>query len=145
MFHKYNCIYGKNTALQFAILGCGTIEAEMKGRVLAVGDDQSLLSTRLDVLNTKWSARIASSKDALAFLKEESFDVLVLCHSIHSTEAISLVTSVQRDFPEVRILALEELPGSRAHLNPNATVVSAGGPTKMFDAIEKLLSDDGEG
>jgi len=117
----------------------------VKGRILAIGDDQCLLLTRVNVLNTRWFARIAPSQDALNLLEEEPFDILVLCHSITSREAVSLVDSVHRDFPKVSILALEKLPGSRAHLNSCVTVVSSGGPSKMLDAIERLLSNTREG
>lgn len=117
----------------------------MKGRVLAVGNDQNLLLTRASVLNTRWFTSIASSQGALNLLKEKPFDILVLCHSISSKEAIALMSSVQRGFPKIRILVLEMLPGSRAHLNSCATVVSSGDPSKILDAIERLLGDASSG
>jgi hypothetical protein len=73
--------------------------------------------------------------------RKSRFDILVLCHSVSSREAISLVSSVQRDFPEVLILALEKLRGSGAYLSSCATAVSSGDPSKMLDAVERLLGE----
>jgi hypothetical protein len=84
---------------------------------------------------------MASSEHALTLLKEEPFDILVLCHSVSSREAISLVSSVQRDFPKVLILALEKLRGLRAYLGSCATTVTSEDPSKMLDAIERLFGD----
>lgn len=87
---------------------------------------------------------MTSSKDALSLLKKEPFDILVLCHSIRCEEAISLVGSVQSDFPKVRILALERQRGSRAYLSSGATAISSSDPLKMLTAIERLLGDAGD-
>lgn len=110
----------------------------MKGRVLAIGDDRRLLLTRVNVLNTRWFATMASSEHALTLLKEEPFDILVLCHSVSSREAISLVSSVQRDFPKVLILALEKLRGITSIPGFMRDYSFIGGPIKDARCDRKI-------
>lgn len=114
----------------------------MKRRILAVGHDQLLLSTRVSVLNARWFAKAASPREALDALRAESFDVMVLCHSIPIRETTSLVKTVRKNFPNVRVLALETSAGSAAHLDVGATAVTTNGPSQMLDEIEKLLGSN---
>jgi DNA-binding NarL/FixJ family response regulator len=115
----------------------------MKGRILAVGCDEDLLLTRLSVLKTQWSAKIAHQTDTLKLLEEDQFDVVVLCHSIPRRRAKSLVSAIRNNFPEVRILALESSPGAAAGLGACATAVSAYGPSPMLESIAALLEPSG--
>src|SRR6266702_3120365 len=100
----------------------------MKNRILLVGYDRALLTTRASIVNTRWSAESASPKDVLPFLREDSYDLLVLCHSLEPAESTSLIQSVKENFPAIRILALEKSRGTASHLNADATAVSAEGP-----------------
>ena len=112
----------------------------MTARILSVGDDEDLLSTRLAVLQTRWSAKSTDCAGALKFLQSEAFDLLLLCHSIPEEEAKSLVQAVRKNFPAARILALETSPGSANSLGACATAVTAHGPSSMLDKIAALLA-----
>jgi DNA-binding NarL/FixJ family response regulator len=117
----------------------------MKRRILAVGHDQMLLSTRVSVLNARWFAKAVSPRETLDALRKESFDLIILCHSIPIRETASLVKTVRKNFPNVRILTLETSAGSASHLNVGATAVTTNGPSQMLDEIEKLLGSNGVG
>lgn len=112
---------------------------KMQERILLVGYDDTLLATRLALLNLRWSARAAYPKDALNLLETKGFDLLILCHSLEENEAVSLVNIIRERLPLLPILALERLEGTAVYLGASATVVTTEEPILMFDAIQTLL------
>jgi PleD family two-component response regulator len=115
---------------------------KMKGRVLAVGNDEMLLSTRISILKRRWLVKAARPSEALNILENELIDVVVLCHSIEPTEARTLVEALRKTWPSVRILALETLAGGAADLDVSATAVTTDGPSHMLDALERLFESN---
>lgn len=98
-----------------------------------------LLSTRVFILNTRWIAKAAYPREISDILDKEPFDVVVICHSVEPSEAVSLVEAIRKERPAIRILALETLPGAAAGLDVAATAVTTSGPSNMLAAIENLL------
>jgi DNA-binding response OmpR family regulator len=111
----------------------------MMERILSVGNDEQLLATRLSVLNTRWSAKAGVAAETLKLLREEQFDLLVVCHTVPEKQLRSLVHEVRKNHPEVRILALEVSSGSIAGLEADAIATTAHGPQQMLERIASLL------
>lgn len=111
----------------------------MKGKILAVGNDEMLLSTRVSILETRWFAKAARPSETLNILQKEPIDIVVLCHSIELSEAGSLVEAIRQRWPGVRILALERVAGAADELSACATAVAANGPSSLLNALERLL------
>jgi protein gp37 len=114
----------------------------MKGRVLAVGNDEMLLFTRISILKRRWLVKAARPSETLNILENESIDVVLLCHSIEPSEATSLVEAIRKTWPSVRILALETLAGAAADLDVSATAVTTSGPSHLLDALERLFESN---
>jgi hypothetical protein len=113
----------------------------MKRRILLVGHDRTLLTTRASIVNTRWSAENASPREVFSFLDQEPFDVMILCHSLEHAESASLIRLVKQNFPETRILALEKSRGTASQLEADATAVTVEGPTEMCSQIQTLLGE----
>lgn len=111
----------------------------MAGRILLVGYEDSLLVTRATILSGRWPVKTAYPKDVLRVLREDPFDVVVLCHTLTAKETTVLLKGIRSQFPSVRVLALEFEAGSAGHLGACATAVSTNGPEEMFAAISYLL------
>jgi hypothetical protein len=114
----------------------------MDRRILLVGNDRTLLTTRASIVNTRWSAENTFPKDVLSVLGQKDFNLVILCHSLEPKESESLIRLVKENFPEIRILALEKSRGTASHLEVDATAVSVEGPTEMFTQIEALLDEE---
>jgi CheY-like chemotaxis protein len=112
----------------------------MKDRILLVGDDRILLSTRAAIVSKRWSAECASAKNSLQALRKKPFDLIILCHSLETVDRASLVHAVRQHFPDIPILALERAQETATHLPVDARAVSSEGPLEMCNAIEALLN-----
>jgi DNA-binding response OmpR family regulator len=123
--------------------GLGSLhnEAILESRILLIGNDDRLQATRAAILNQRWFAFPAPPNDAMRSLEAEQPDLLILCHTVSSDQALDLVRACRDKFPEVRILALEARFGSARELKADAVVETALGPQSMLSATEVLLRD----
>jgi hypothetical protein len=126
------------------IAGLGSLHSEaiLESRILLIGNDDWLQATRAAILNQRWFAFPAPPNDAMRSLETEQPDLLILCHTLSSDQALGLVRGCRDKFPEVRILALEARSGSARELKADAVVETALGPQSMVSAIEVLLRDN---
>ena len=113
----------------------------MESHILLIGNDDGLQATRAAILNQRWFAFPAPPNDAMRNLEAEQPDLLILCHTLSSDQALDLVRACRDNFPEVRILALEARSGSARELKADAVVETALGPESMVSATELLLHD----
>lgn len=66
-------------------------------RILSVGDDPDLLSTRAELLRLTGAEVVkCRGRDAAKTLETESFDLVVLCHTLSEQEARDVVGVVER-------------------------------------------------
>ncbi|GEM_PF-6153473 len=121
----------------------------MGGRILLVGNDDTLLLTRSAVVNTRWTSKMAHLHEAVSAMEEGTFDVIVLCHTIGRAEVEGFVRAVHAERPQTGFLVLEATSGSAAYveeLRRNekivADVVGTYAPGEMLRAIAKLLQTE---
>ncbi|MBX6360718.1 MAG: hypothetical protein IRZ03_11635 [Acidobacterium ailaaui] len=120
----------------------------MSARILLVGNDPQLLVTRAAVVHTRWQSKAADPEDTLKALREDTFHIVVLCHTIEQPQAAILAEKIHRLFPTVRLLALETTLGSADYIrelgqkyNIATGVASVYAPEEMLEAIAYLLQD----
>jgi DNA-binding response OmpR family regulator len=76
-------------------------------RILLAGDDLRLLETRAAVLGKTGSVvRWGSSVEAEFFLREEQFDMLILCHTLSAEQRERLMAFARKRWPKIYILQL---------------------------------------
>jgi CheY-like chemotaxis protein len=111
----------------------------MRRRILVIGQDKSLLQTRVHILNRRYTALGAVPGAALTWLKNAPFDAVVICCSLSREDAASVVRDVRNEFPSMPILALELSYGHRAHLGATATAETTEGPEVWMNALDAML------
>ena len=107
-------------------------------RILLIGDDESLLATRAEVLKrTGAYIACASAKQAKPLLERELFDVLVLCHSLSERISGDLCDFAHRRWPEIKILVVSavgvEYPMAGTDLTSRAE------PGRLIEQTKHLL------
>jgi DNA-binding response OmpR family regulator len=113
----------------------------MESRILLVGNDDRLQTTRAAIFKQRWSASLARPNDAMRSLETEQPDLLVLCYTVCPVQAQELVRACREKCPKARILALEARAGSAQELRADAVVETMLGPRSMVSAVELLLGD----
>jgi CheY-like chemotaxis protein len=77
----------------------------MKERILLVGDDSNLLSTRA-LLLAEWQTSTTHSNEALSCVMASHYDLLVLCHSVETATVKTIVAQVRQAQTPPKILAV---------------------------------------
>lgn len=86
-------------------------------RVLVVSRDEMLLRSRQLILGAFFLVEGAGRfTEARAMLNSKSFDLIVLCHSLTSTECEQLAMLARKQVPRPQVLAMGA--SSRASINP---------------------------
>jgi DNA-binding response OmpR family regulator len=86
-------------------------------RVLVVSRDEMLLRSRQLILGAFFLVEGAGRfTEARAMLNSKSFDLIVLCHSLTSTECEQLAMLARKQVPRPQVLAMSA--SSRASINP---------------------------
>lgn len=75
--------------------------------ILAVGQDEGLLSTRSAILR-KCNADVVAARasEAIQILKAQRFDLLVLCHTVTSVDMNELASFAHHRANDVRVLEI---------------------------------------
>jgi hypothetical protein len=81
-------------------------------RILSIGVDEDLLLTRELVL-TQTCASVRSTHPGLAtrMLKTESFDLIVLCHTLDPSDVEQICQEIEKNCSTCRILSLASFGG----------------------------------
>ena len=81
-------------------------QTEMKARILLVGDDLTLSSTRAGVLK-EWQTASTTSRNAPeAVVTAQAYDLLILCQTVPEETARRLVALTCELRPQPKVLAL---------------------------------------
>ena len=78
----------------------------MIAKVLTVGLDQILIDSRASILSSRYETATARPEETLSCLKSQSYDLLLVCHSIPQDEASALIRSAHEAFPHLCIVRL---------------------------------------
>ena len=110
-------------------------------KILAIGEDDGLLVSRVAILQRRYKASHAHSRLAMQVLKEEHFDLLLVCHSTPFEIANALIREAHGEFPALRIVRLRtvetpDIPKPVADI----VVTIDHQPATWIKAVDKLLA-----
>jgi DNA-binding NtrC family response regulator len=110
-------------------------------KILLTGSDSRLLATRAAVLS-KTGATVVfySAIDTLEVLNRDSFDLVVLCHSLTLAESAVIVDKVHQKIPGTKILMVTS-DLDRCELNENGKIdaTSIPEPAQLIARVKELL------
>jgi hypothetical protein len=108
-------------------------------RILLAGSDSRLLGTRAAVLSKTGAAVIhRNATETLSILDRESFDLVVLCHSLFETDVAQIVAKVHQKIPSAKILMVTSaLDGIYA--NKQLDAISTSEPSHLIACAKELL------
>ena len=111
-------------------------------RILLTGSDSTLLATRAAVLSRTGAAVIhGNPMEALEILNRgETFDLVVLCHTLEDSDVAAIVDKVHRKITGVKILMVtSELDGYHVHVNSMVDVISTPEPAHLVALAKEML------
>jgi CheY-like chemotaxis protein len=110
-------------------------------RILLAGSDSRLLVTRAAVLSKTGAAVVhRNTMETLNILDRETFDLVVLCHSLPESDVAVIVDKVHRKIPRARILMVTSgLEGYRVHKESEIDATSISEPKRLVALAKELL------
>jgi hypothetical protein len=111
-------------------------------RILAVGENESLLQTRTRVLERLGADVVACAPYNLASgLDDDAFDVVVLCHSLAANTALAVSIGARKRWPGVKILQVVRYDYEKeTHLQYADAVAAGNEPDDLLGTTKNLLS-----
>lgn len=111
-------------------------------KILSLASDPVLNRTRRLILQRFFEVRLAAGlEEAASLLREQSFDLLVLCYSVDTDEARVLVELIRSLGLETKILALE--PGTpRFRLPRPHDECFPNGPAELLRKVARMTGID---
>lgn len=110
--------------------------------ILAVGQDEGLLSTRSAILRKCNAAVVAArAPEAIQILKAQQFDLVVLCHTVTSVDMNELASLAHHQANDIQVL--EILKASELNWGPHcsgADDVVLSKPETLVAKVTKMLS-----
>jgi hypothetical protein len=105
-----------------------------------VGEHSSLLRTAADILK-KTNAEVEPCYTSeLAEHWTHEFDLIVLCHTVNSSEAASIAADARLRWPDIRILQLLRFDFGSVTTPPYADAAATSGvPQDLFTTAVQLL------
>ena len=110
-------------------------------KILLVGQDFRLLATRAAVLEkTHASVVCCNMMEALTILDSESFDVVVLCHSLSEAQVSEVADAVHRRWPRTRVLmVVSDVSQERHYRGVEFDATSSAEPKRLIRRTSELL------
>ena len=110
-------------------------------KILAIGEDEALLQSRVAVLQQHYDAAYVPARTAMEKLRAEHFALLLVCHSIGFEQANALIEEAHEAFPSLcivrlRTVATPDIVKPVAH----AIVTIDHKPTTWVKAVDRLLA-----
>jgi CheY-like chemotaxis protein len=110
-------------------------------RILLAGSDPRLLATRAAVLSrTGASVVYCNPLETLSILDRETFDLVVLCHTLAEPDVAAIVDKVHRKIPDAKILMVtSSLGGYRMRVDSKIDATSMPEPGHLVALAKELL------
>jgi len=110
-------------------------------RILLAGSDSRLLSTRAAVLLKTGAAVIhCDTQGTLDILDRETFDLVVLCHSLLEADVTVIVEKIHRKIPDAKILmVISSVDQYEMHPDCKVDATSVPEPGHLVAQAKKLL------
>jgi CheY-like chemotaxis protein len=110
-------------------------------KILLAGNDFRLLATRAAVL-AKTTANVVccNAPEAMTVLEGESFDLVVLCHSLGEKQTTEIANKVRQKLPKVRILmVLSDAGNDVLYKGTQFDATSSPEPGSLIRRVTELL------
>jgi DNA-binding response OmpR family regulator len=108
------------------------------GTILTVGKNSDLLWSRAETLRrTGAEVRTAHLKEAVAILKAESVDIVILCHTLSELEMMEVASLAREKAPTTRVVYLT-LTGMDDLRIESADAVVTGRPETLVAKVKEL-------
>ena len=111
-------------------------------RVLTTGSDAALVYSRACVIERSYSVDIAEPSQVLERLRQQAFDLLLVCHSVPHEPAATLIASVRGERPSVLIVRLLSRSSPDETSIADRTVIVDFKPEDWIATIHELLCKD---
>lgn len=110
-------------------------------KILLVGQDFRLLATRAAVLaKTDASVVCCNALEAMKILENESFELIVLCHSLAEKQASEITDAVHHRWPKTRILmVVSNIAQERLYRGVEFDATSSPDPNRLVHRTAELL------
>lgn len=114
----------------------------MTKKVLSIGKDPLLVETRAKILSSRYLSEVEDPSKALTRLKQDHFDLLLVCYSTPEDEASEIVRSAHEEFPHLCIVRLLSVgsPPIEAPVAHRIVTVDCH-PQRWISAVEELLEN----
>ena len=117
----------------------------MKHKILSIGQDAVLLETRARILASRYESEIEDSSRALERLRQEHFDLLLVCHSTPHDEASAIICAAHEEFPHLYIVRLLSASSPFVAKPVAHRVVTVDfHPQQWIKAVDELLTSSAE-
>jgi len=111
----------------------------MKERILLVGEDRILLETRA-LLLAEWSATIASTKEALATIEQEPFDIVIIGQLVPEPAITQLIIAARKSSSAPAMLVIR-FPGEEKDFGVEVqTTDSWDNPGWLRASVARMIS-----
>lgn len=108
-------------------------------RIALIGHDVSLLFTRAAVLRkTGSSVTCFNARGVDSLFDDHSFDIVVLCHSLHEIEIVELIGKIHGHWPRAKILRVVTGFGLEYSME-DGEVSSSADPGRLLQKTKQLL------
>jgi DNA-binding response OmpR family regulator len=111
-------------------------------RILSISDDDGLrLSRELVLRNDGYETESIASKDALSAARLRSFDIALICRSVHPDRAATLSDWLRQYNPQIQIVCIAPLGNG---VEPRKSVFEIlSGPEPLLETIRTLCAQVG--
>jgi CheY-like chemotaxis protein len=108
--------------------------------ILAVGQDEGLLSSRAAVLR-KCNADVVAAKasEALKFLKAQRFDLVVLCHTLSSEDMNEVALLAHQQASDIQVLEILKTTELSCGQSSDADDVALPKPETLVAKVTEML------
>ena len=117
----------------------------MTHKILTIGKDAVLLRTRASILANRYESEIEDPSRALERLRQEHFDLLLVCYSTPFDEASDLICAAHEEFPHLCIVRLLSVSSPFVAKPVAHRVVTVDyNPRQWLGAVDELLTLRGQ-
>jgi len=111
-------------------------------RILSVSDDDGLRFSRELVLkNEGYETESITSNDGLSAARARSFDIALICRSVHPTRAMALSDWLRQYNPEIQIVCIAPIEDPAEPCE--ADIETLAGPEPLLETIRALCAQLG--
>ena len=113
----------------------------MNKKILTTGSNRTLLISRASILDRKYEADVVAPCGVIAALRQEHYDLLLVCYSVPADEASAIIQTAHEEFPKLCIVRLlSQSSPIPQHPTAHRLVTIDYTPTVWMNAVDELLA-----